>query len=67
MNQYGRTQVTIKLTAEEYSALAAMAKADCRNVRQEVRAIMIEEARRRGLLAASPWQSPGTQQPEGEE
>lgn len=44
----------VKLDLEEYRALAEMAKADLREDREQLRHLVREEAKRRGILAAIP-------------
>jgi len=44
----------VKLDLEEYRALAEMAKADLREDREQLRYLVREEAKRRGILAAIP-------------
>ncbi len=44
----------VKLDLEEYRALAEMAKADLREAREQLRYLVREEAKRRGILAAIP-------------
>lgn len=46
-------RVTITLNEEELRALVAMANADCRHARDELRYIFIEAARERGFLQVS--------------
>ncbi len=44
-------RLMVTLTGEEPSALTRMAADDCRDPREQLRYLLREEARRRGLLA----------------
>lgn len=47
-------RIYVKLDLEEYRALVEMAKADLREDREQLRYLVREEAKRRGILAAIP-------------
>jgi hypothetical protein len=47
-------RISVPLDKAELTALATMAATDCRHPREQMRFLLREEARRRGLLAANP-------------
>ena len=43
-------RITVRLSENELQALATMARDECRDVREQARFIIVETAKRRGLL-----------------
>jgi len=58
-------KLTVRLSKEEFDALATMSQTDCRNMREELRFLVQAEAHRRGLEAMGGEASESRPQPEG--
>jgi hypothetical protein len=53
------TRISVPLDKSEFAALLDMATSDCRHPREQMRYILREEAKRRGLLPIESDTSPG--------
>ena len=61
-----QVRVNVSLNQSEAAALIGMADAECRHPREQLRHILREEARRRGLLPPEPQEQPATNKSEVE-
>lgn len=57
------TRISVPLDNSELAALLDMARIDCRHPREQMRFILREEAKRRGLMPANGSGAPAPAQP----
>jgi hypothetical protein len=61
---FAMTRINVPLDKLELAALLSMATADCRHPREQMRFVLREEARRRGLLPTDPAPAQAEAQPQ---